>query len=209
MTVSACFVYVAEVGVRRGRVGRWPACKRTSSTPRSTTGGSVGVNKQTRSLVLCELEPGQFEARHASHALPLSLQYHHTQWNQSCKSPAISSTLPRSSSQTSSKALKVVDLKDILTKSATTVPAKANKQELISRILASPAALAEYNNQHSPAPVEQNEDLVRHAPLHPESHFLIPPLHQLAPPEEYVCPTASKPELYKYRGYAELTGTMN
>ncbi|KAF9502019.1 hypothetical protein BDN71DRAFT_1438785 [Pleurotus eryngii] len=58
------------------------------------------------------------------------------------------------------KALKVVDLKDILTKSATAVPAKANKQELISRILASPAALAEYDKQHSPAPVEQNEDLL-------------------------------------------------
>ncbi|KAJ8696496.1 hypothetical protein PTI98_006364 [Pleurotus ostreatus] len=88
------------------------------------------------------------------------------------------------------KALKVVDLRHILSKSATAVPAKANKQELISRILASPAALAEYNSQHSPAPVDQNEDL-------------------LAPPEEYVCLTASKPELYKYRGYAESTGTMN
>ncbi|KAF4567686.1 hypothetical protein EYR40_006690 [Pleurotus pulmonarius] len=52
------------------------------------------------------------------------------------------------------KALKVVELKDILSKSATSIPAKANKQELISRILASPAALAEYNTQHSPAPVE-------------------------------------------------------
>ncbi|KDQ27852.1 hypothetical protein PLEOSDRAFT_1104526 [Pleurotus ostreatus PC15] len=58
------------------------------------------------------------------------------------------------------KALKVVDLRHILSKSATAVPAKANKQELISRILASPAALAEYNNQHSPAPVDQTEDLL-------------------------------------------------
>lgn len=48
------------------------------------------------------------------------------------------------------KALKVVDLKDILAKASVSAPAKANKQELIARILASPAALAVYNKQQNP-----------------------------------------------------------
>ncbi|KAH9935406.1 uncharacterized protein B0H18DRAFT_1207035 [Fomitopsis serialis] len=48
------------------------------------------------------------------------------------------------------KALKVVDLKDILTRAAVSIPSKSNKNDLIARILASPAALDVYNAQHSP-----------------------------------------------------------
>lgn len=62
------------------------------------------------------------------------------------------------------KSLKVVDLKDILAKAAVSAPAKANKQELIARIVASPQAIAVYNKQYPSKP--PTDDL-------------------LAPPEEY------------------------
>jgi len=64
------------------------------------------------------------------------------------------------------KALKVVELKDILTKAGTSAPAKANKTDLIARILATPAAIEVYNSQNSavaPLPVptaSQNDDLL-------------------------------------------------
>ncbi|KIM78964.1 hypothetical protein PILCRDRAFT_581165 [Piloderma croceum F 1598] len=48
------------------------------------------------------------------------------------------------------KSLKVIDLKDILAKASVSVPAKANKQDLIARVLASPAALDVYNKQQNP-----------------------------------------------------------
>jgi hypothetical protein len=48
------------------------------------------------------------------------------------------------------KSLKVVDLKDILAKASVSVPAKANKQDLIARVLANPAALDVYNKQQNP-----------------------------------------------------------
>jgi SAP domain-containing ribonucleoprotein len=89
------------------------------------------------------------------------------------------------------KALKVVDLKDILAKASVSAPAKANKQELIARILASPAALAVYNKQQNPnsstVPVSgtTTDDLVcASTALHCTKPFLFFP--QLAPPEEQV-----------------------
>lgn len=48
------------------------------------------------------------------------------------------------------KTLKVVDLKDILSKASVSLPAKANKQDLIARILGSTAALEVYNRQQNP-----------------------------------------------------------
>jgi SAP domain-containing ribonucleoprotein len=57
------------------------------------------------------------------------------------------------------KALKVVDLKDILSKASISVPAKANKNDLISKILASPAAVEQYHKIHS-KPSSPNDDLV-------------------------------------------------
>jgi SAP domain-containing ribonucleoprotein len=73
------------------------------------------------------------------------------------------------------KSLKVVDLKDILSKASVSVPAKANKQDLIARILASPPALEVYNKQQNPnaatsAPPNSataTDDLVRIYPLSP------------------------------------------
>lgn len=48
------------------------------------------------------------------------------------------------------KSLKVVELKDILQKANVTVPAKANKQDLIAKILGSSAAIEVYNKQQNP-----------------------------------------------------------
>ncbi|KAH8083817.1 hypothetical protein BXZ70DRAFT_958281 [Cristinia sonorae] len=51
------------------------------------------------------------------------------------------------------KALKVVDLKTILAAAKVTIPAKANKADLVARILASPDALHVFNSQNAnPAP---------------------------------------------------------
>lgn len=48
------------------------------------------------------------------------------------------------------KSLKVAELKDILAKAAVSVPAKANKQDLIKLVSASPAALDVYAKQQNP-----------------------------------------------------------
>lgn len=57
------------------------------------------------------------------------------------------------------KSLKVVDLKQILSKAGVSAPAKANKSDLISKILASQEAIDAYNAQYpSETP---NDDLVR------------------------------------------------
>ncbi|TFY76039.1 hypothetical protein EWM64_g7974 [Hericium alpestre] len=48
------------------------------------------------------------------------------------------------------KALKVVDLRDILSRASVPVPAKATKADLISKILASPPALNAYTEKYSP-----------------------------------------------------------
>ncbi|OBZ68129.1 hypothetical protein A0H81_11900 [Grifola frondosa] len=49
------------------------------------------------------------------------------------------------------KALKVVDLKDILSKANVAIQGKANKQDLIAKILASSAAVDVYNTLHGTA----------------------------------------------------------
>ena len=53
------------------------------------------------------------------------------------------------------KALKVVDLKEILNRASVSIPSKSNKNDLITRILASSAALDAYNAQYSPKPAEK------------------------------------------------------
>ncbi|RPD63901.1 hypothetical protein L227DRAFT_650872 [Lentinus tigrinus ALCF2SS1-6] len=58
----------------------------------------------------------------------------------------------------SSKALKVVDLKDILSKANVAITGKANKQDLIAKILASPDAVDVYNQIHGPAPAQTSEN---------------------------------------------------
>lgn len=74
-------------------------------------------------------------------------------WRPSCESPSALS-LSSTYSPHPSKALKVVDLKHILNRAGVSIPSKSNKNDLIARILASPAALDAYNAQHSPKPAE-------------------------------------------------------
>lgn len=67
-----------------------------------------------------------------------------------------------------SKALKVADLKEILTKSGTPIGSKANKADLIAKILATPAALEIAGGDAAVAPAapaeaetKVDDDLVR------------------------------------------------
>lgn len=108
------------------------------------------------------------------------------------------------------KALKVVDLRAILTKADRSAPAKANKQELISRILASEKAISVYNSEHGPpddllAPPEDldwNPDEVTeksgetHSSTKPDSNAQAPkPPSKVAdlPPAETATATATAP----------------
>jgi SAP domain-containing ribonucleoprotein len=67
------------------------------------------------------------------------------------------------------KTLKVAELKDILTTAAVPFTQRANKSDLIAKIVASPAALNAFNAIHAPERVShqkpeqppQNDDLVR------------------------------------------------
>lgn len=65
------------------------------------------------------------------------------------------------------KSLKVVDLKAILAQANVQVPAKANKNDLIARIIGSTKAVDVYNKLHSPqddllAPPEECVALLSH-----------------------------------------------
>ncbi|CAE6459251.1 unnamed protein product, partial [Rhizoctonia solani] len=73
------------------------------------------------------------------------------------------------------KALKVADLKEILTKSSTPIPSKANKADLIAKILATPEALKLAGGESAPAAEEAPVE----APAKPVDDDL------LAPPDEF------------------------
>ncbi|EUC58654.1 hypothetical protein RSOL_270790 [Rhizoctonia solani AG-3 Rhs1AP] len=73
------------------------------------------------------------------------------------------------------KALKVADLKEILTKSSTPIPSKANKADLIAKILATPDALKLAGGDPAPATTEAPAE----APAKPVDDDL------LAPPDEF------------------------
>jgi hypothetical protein len=76
------------------------------------------------------------------------------------------------------KTQRVADLRELLQKASVAIPAKANKADLIAKILASPAALAAFNNPGSstvsapkakapePSQSGQDDDLVSVALLH-------------------------------------------
>ncbi|KAK0202773.1 hypothetical protein DFS33DRAFT_1488866 [Desarmillaria ectypa] len=74
------------------------------------------------------------------------------------------------------KALKVVDLKAILATASVSLPAKANKQDLINTILASQAALDAYNTLHD-VPVQVD-------PPKPPEKKAQPPIPVKAKPSE-------------------------
>ncbi|CAE6505539.1 unnamed protein product [Rhizoctonia solani] len=73
------------------------------------------------------------------------------------------------------KALKVADLKEILTKSSTPIPSKANKADLIAKILATPEALKLAGGDPAPA----DPAPVAEEPAKPVDDDL------LAPPDEF------------------------
>ena len=58
------------------------------------------------------------------------------------------------------KSLKVVELKDILSKAQVALQGKANKPDLIAKILASPAALEIYEQHHSGSPAKDASQTV-------------------------------------------------
>lgn len=80
-------------------------------------------------------------------------------WKQNCK--LIVSFTP-SLLTFCSKSLKVADLRQLLTKAQVAVPQKANKQDLITRIIGSSAAVQVFNAQFTKkASVSNDDDLVR------------------------------------------------
>ncbi|KAL0581848.1 hypothetical protein V5O48_000216 [Marasmius crinis-equi] len=101
------------------------------------------------------------------------------------------------------KALKVVDLKAILNKANQPPPAKANKQDLISRILASQEAIAVYNAEHG-----EIEDIPEPEPepeLEAEPEPAVEPTPTEPPPVVDPTPPAD-PEEEKRRKRAERFG---
>ncbi|KAI0958708.1 hypothetical protein AcV7_004443 [Taiwanofungus camphoratus] len=121
-------------------------------------------------------------------------------WSISFLSPAtcsrwlLTSLYPTSTMESKLKALKVVALKDILAKASVSAPSKANKQDLINKILATPAAINVYNAQHaSSKPVSaprQTPSPPKPAPLPAQNH------QSLVPPKDAASatPTAQAPE---------------
>ena len=77
-------------------------------------------------------------------------------WSPSCTSLSPPSPRPLLTPRTR-KALKVVDLKDILAKASVAVTGKANKPDLIAKILASPDAVAVYNQLHGGGAAELSQ----------------------------------------------------
>ena len=69
-----------------------------------------------------------------------------------------------------SKALKVVELKDILAKAQVTITGKANKADLIQKILASPDALAIAQGPSDPVPEQNTAPATQPEPVSLPSH---------------------------------------
>ncbi|EGO00206.1 hypothetical protein SERLA73DRAFT_180674 [Serpula lacrymans var. lacrymans S7.3] len=76
------------------------------------------------------------------------------------------------------KQLKVVDLRDILSKAAVSIPAKANKQDLINKIVATPAAVQVYQKQHPSATPKKTPSSAKAPSVSTSNDDL------LAPPED-------------------------
>ncbi|KAI1796447.1 hypothetical protein LXA43DRAFT_1079602, partial [Ganoderma leucocontextum] len=96
------------------------------------------------------------------------------------------------------KALKVVDLKDILAKANVTVTGKANKQDLIAKILGAPDAVDVYNKIYVPAPTKSAENAPAASSRALEKSEAPPPPKASAPasppkPSKAAVPVFSKP----------------
>ncbi|KIJ49569.1 hypothetical protein M422DRAFT_27938 [Sphaerobolus stellatus SS14] len=78
------------------------------------------------------------------------------------------------------KTLKVAELREVLQKAAVAIPAKANKADLVAKILASPAALEAYKKQYS----TDKPAIAAEVPKEPEVSA-VPDDDLLAPPEQF------------------------
>ncbi|KAK0239085.1 hypothetical protein EDD85DRAFT_1022491 [Armillaria nabsnona] len=90
------------------------------------------------------------------------------------------------------KALKVVDLKAILATASVSLPAKANKQDLINTILASQPALDAYNTLHD-VPVQVDHHKVPEKKAEPPAPVKAKPA-EAPPKEEPVAEPTAAPE---------------
>ncbi|PSS37883.1 hypothetical protein PHLCEN_2v351 [Hermanssonia centrifuga] len=101
------------------------------------------------------------------------------------------------------KALKVVDLKDILARAQVSITSKANKSDLIAKILASPAALNVYKEQHDPKTALVSKPAVP-SPSEDEQQPEAPPQDAAVPyapssPPKSVSSTARVPVMAAHR----------
>ncbi|KAM5533332.1 hypothetical protein V8D89_013006 [Ganoderma adspersum] len=92
------------------------------------------------------------------------------------------------------KALKVVDLKDILAKANVTLTGKANKQDLVAKILGAPEAIDVYNKIHGPPPANAAENASAASSSTVEKSEVPQPLKASDPasPSKTVAPVSSK-----------------
>lgn len=101
--------------------------------------------------------------------------HHHSRsWSPSCPCRPLRLPSPHAHPQSHRKSLKVVDLKDLLNKAGTPIPSKANKQDLINKILATPAAVDVYNQQHGGAPAQTTSKPASKAQEKPQAVRSIP-----------------------------------
>ncbi|PIL34200.1 hypothetical protein GSI_03911 [Ganoderma sinense ZZ0214-1] len=91
------------------------------------------------------------------------------------------------------KALKVVDLKDILAKANVTVTGKANKQDLVAKILGAPQAIDVYHKIHGSAPANAAENASAASSSTAEKSEAPPKASAPASPSKTVAPVSSKP----------------
>ena len=106
----------------------------------------------------CPIPPPPPPGARPSLALsPTASTFPSAPWMPSC-APRFSPSTTPTDSRCPRKALKVVDLKDILAKANVAVTGKANKQDLIAKILGAPEAIDVYNKIHGPAPPKPAED---------------------------------------------------
>ncbi|TFK94597.1 hypothetical protein K466DRAFT_579849 [Polyporus arcularius HHB13444] len=88
------------------------------------------------------------------------------------------------------KSLKVVDLKDILAKANVAITGKANKQDLIAKILASPEAVDVYNKSHGPTPPLTSQSASAAPESPPETSEASP---KASAPSSTAAPASKKP----------------
>lgn len=94
------------------------------------------------------------------------------------------------------KALRVTDLKEILKRASVTAPPRATKADLITKILAEPAAVNAYNALHNPTGISPQQDASSKPKSAAKSEVVAkPPAKQPVSPKKVQDPTpAPKPQ---------------